>query len=63
VRWSSTSIPHTSSTTDAASGGDLLLLYATRDRERNNAVVLRDYLLARLYITGPDDEGEVGPSG
>jgi uncharacterized protein YeaO (DUF488 family) len=30
-----------------ASEGDLVLLYAARDGEHNNAVVLREYLLAR----------------
>ena len=29
---------------DAAAGGDVVLLYAARDREHNNAVVLRDHL-------------------
>jgi uncharacterized protein YeaO (DUF488 family) len=43
---------------DAAREGDLILLYAARDRERNNAVVLRDYLRSRLALTGPD-EGEI----
>lgn len=33
---------------DAAAGGDLTLLYSSRDREHNNAVVLREYLLAHL---------------
>jgi uncharacterized protein YeaO (DUF488 family) len=32
---------------DAAEVGDLTLLYSSRDRERNNAVALREYLLAR----------------
>jgi uncharacterized protein YeaO (DUF488 family) len=41
----------------AARAGNVLLLYAARDRERNNAVVLRDYLLARPSLTGPEDEG------
>lgn len=31
----------------AAHRGDVTLLYSSRDREHNNAVVLRDYLLAR----------------
>jgi uncharacterized protein YeaO (DUF488 family) len=29
---------------DAAAAGDVVLLYAARDREHNNAVVLRDHL-------------------
>lgn len=29
----------------AAAGGDVTLLYSSRDREHNNAVALRDYLL------------------
>ena len=33
---------------DAAAKGTLTLLYSSRDREHNNAVVLRDYLLAHL---------------
>jgi uncharacterized protein YeaO (DUF488 family) len=33
---------------DAARAGDLLLLYGARDREHNNAVVLRDHLRAAL---------------
>ncbi len=32
---------------DAATGGELTLLYSSRDREHNNAVVLRDYLEQR----------------
>jgi uncharacterized protein YeaO (DUF488 family) len=35
---------------DVARGGDLLLLYGARDRTRNNAVVLCDYLLRRLPL-------------
>lgn len=31
---------------DAAAAGDITLLYSSRDREHNNAVVLREYLLA-----------------
>ena len=31
---------------DAVSDGDVTLLYSSRDRDHNNAVVLRDYLLA-----------------
>ena len=33
---------------DVAAKGTLTLLYSSRDREHNNAVVLRDYLLAHL---------------
>jgi uncharacterized protein YeaO (DUF488 family) len=33
---------------DAARTDDVTLLYSSRDREHNNAVVLRDYLVARL---------------
>jgi len=33
---------------DAARVGDLTLVFAARDSERNNAVVLRDYLDRRL---------------
>jgi len=33
---------------DAAAKDDVILLYSSRDREHNNAVVLRDYLLAHL---------------
>jgi uncharacterized protein YeaO (DUF488 family) len=32
---------------DAVRGGDVTLLYGARDREHNQAVVLRDFLLAR----------------
>ncbi|MGY1605307.1 DUF488 domain-containing protein [Geodermatophilus sp. SYSU D00815] len=32
---------------DAAAAGDIALLYSSRDREHNNAVALRDYLLGR----------------
>jgi uncharacterized protein YeaO (DUF488 family) len=32
---------------DAAAADDLTLLYSSRDRERNNAVALRDYLRAK----------------
>lgn len=41
---------------EAARRGSLLLLYAARDEERNNAVVLRDLLLARL-AGEPEDLG------
>jgi uncharacterized protein YeaO (DUF488 family) len=47
---------------DAARNGNLLLLYAARDRDRNNAVVLRDYLLAKLSRTSVD-EGATDSSG
>jgi uncharacterized protein YeaO (DUF488 family) len=33
---------------DSARGGDVTLLYAARDAEHNNAVVLREHLLATL---------------
>lgn len=33
---------------EAARQGDITLLYSTRDREHNNAVALRDYLLSKL---------------
>ena len=33
---------------DAAASGDVTLLYSSRDREHNNAVALRDYLLAHM---------------
>jgi len=33
---------------EAARAGDVVLLYSSRDTERNNAVVLRDVLLERL---------------
>lgn len=33
---------------DAATSGDVTLLYSSRDREHNNAVVLHDYLLDHL---------------
>jgi uncharacterized protein YeaO (DUF488 family) len=32
---------------DAAATGPVVLLFSARDREHNNAVVLRDFLLAR----------------
>jgi uncharacterized protein YeaO (DUF488 family) len=32
---------------DAATAGDITLLYSSKDREHNNAVVLRDYLTAQ----------------
>lgn len=33
---------------EAAASGDITLLYSSRDTEHNNAVALRDYLLARV---------------
>lgn len=33
---------------DAAADGDVTLLYSSRDRDHNNAVVLRDYLSSKL---------------
>jgi hypothetical protein len=45
-----------------ARGGNLLLLYAARERDRNNAVVLRDYLFTKLSRTGAD-EGDTDSSG
>ena len=33
---------------DAAEAGPVTLLYSSRDREHNNAVALRDYLLGKL---------------
>ncbi len=33
---------------DAAAHGEVTLLYSSRDREHNNAVVLHNYLLAQL---------------
>jgi uncharacterized protein YeaO (DUF488 family) len=33
---------------DAARSGDVTLVYSTRDREHNSAVVLRDYLIEHL---------------
>jgi uncharacterized protein YeaO (DUF488 family) len=38
---------------DAARGGPLTLLYSSRDRDHNNAVVLRDYL--REHIPDPPE--------
>jgi uncharacterized protein YeaO (DUF488 family) len=32
---------------DAAIGGDITLLYSSKDREHNNAVALRDYLTVK----------------
>ena len=36
----------------AATAGDITLLYSSRDRERNSAVALRDYLRARQEAEG-----------
>jgi uncharacterized protein YeaO (DUF488 family) len=36
---------------DAASSGDVTLVYSARDRDHNSALVLRDYLLDRLART------------
>lgn len=35
---------------DAARGGDLILLYAARDTQHNNAVALRDYLRRQVDV-------------
>lgn len=43
---------------DAARGGDLLLLYAARDTQHNNAVALRDYLRRRVTLALPDSVNE-----
>ena len=40
---------------DAAAAGDITLLYSSRDVEHNNAVALREYLMARLESTSSDD--------
>jgi uncharacterized protein YeaO (DUF488 family) len=37
---------------DAAGAGDIVVLYSSRDVEHNNAVALRDHLLARLPPPG-----------
>jgi len=42
---------------DAADTGPLLLLYAAVDRERNNAVVLRDFLGERVRQAPSEMEG------
>ena len=36
---------------DAVANGDVTLLYSSRDTEHNNAVALRDYVVARLEAT------------
>ena len=51
----------TTRSVDAARDGDLLLLSAATG-DRNNAVVLRDYLLMKLSRTGAD-EGNTDSSG
>ena len=38
---------HWQALVDAAAAGPVVLLYSARDEEHNNAVALRDYLLAR----------------
>jgi uncharacterized protein YeaO (DUF488 family) len=38
---------------EAAQAANITLLYSSRDREHNNAVVLRDYLLAHLRNAQP----------
>jgi uncharacterized protein YeaO (DUF488 family) len=35
---------------DAATAGDITLLYSSKDREHNNAVALRDYLTAKTAL-------------
>lgn len=48
---------------DAATAGDVLLLYSSRDSRHNNAVALREYLLAhRGGQTGQDDAVSGQPS-
>jgi hypothetical protein len=37
---------------EAAAGGNVTLLYSSRDTEHNNAVALREYLMARLAGAG-----------
>jgi uncharacterized protein YeaO (DUF488 family) len=37
---------------NAAAAGDVTLLHSARDTEHNNAVALREYLLARLATAG-----------
>jgi uncharacterized protein YeaO (DUF488 family) len=36
---------------DAADAGDVVLVYSSRERERNNAVALRDYLQGQIGST------------
>ena len=38
---------------DAADAGDITLLYSSHDAEHNNAVALREYLMARLAKVVP----------
>ena len=38
---------------DAAAAGEITLLYSSRDVEHNNAVALREFLMARLMATSP----------
>jgi uncharacterized protein YeaO (DUF488 family) len=38
---------------DATAAGDVTLLYSSRDGEHNNAVALREYLMARLDNVAP----------
>jgi uncharacterized protein YeaO (DUF488 family) len=38
---------------DAADAGDITLLYSSHDAEHNNAVALREYLMARLAKVAP----------
>jgi uncharacterized protein YeaO (DUF488 family) len=38
---------------DAADAGDITLLYSSHDAEHNNAVALREYLMARLAKAAP----------
>jgi len=38
---------------DAIAAGDITLLYSSRDAEHNNAVALREYLMARLEKARP----------
>ena len=40
----------------AAAGGDVTLLFSSRDVEHNNAVALREYLLNRRPVHRPDHQ-------
>jgi uncharacterized protein YeaO (DUF488 family) len=40
---------------EAARSGDVVLLYAAREREHNNAAVLRDQLMERLSAAATED--------
>jgi uncharacterized protein YeaO (DUF488 family) len=42
---------------EAVSAGDITLLYSSRDTEHNNAVALRDYLLAHRGSASSPDQG------